>query len=483
MEEQTFPSIDVNSSVVYAVSNLTGLNLSTTEIPESKETTSGIPESPYTPWEQAIILFFLILMMIGTIIGNSLVCIAVALVKRLQTPSNLLILSLALSDLLVAVLVMPFAATNEAAGHWLLGDIVCDIFTSLDVILCTASILNLCMISVDRYLVITRPFQYAMKRTPRRMAVMIASVWMLSVVISIPPLLGWKSERPDYVCFISQNIGYQIYATLLSFYIPLMAMIFVYFRIWRVSSRLAKKEMKSQPGSIDKGAEILYLPSHRTPRHSKESDYGTHPNGILKNGGCGDNCSSKKSSKEEDESMLDMLANHRNNNRRRFTLKSLLSRNNKHSHKERRAIKTLGVIMGGFTACWLPFFILAVIRPFCGVNEENCSIPGSLMSIFNWLGYFNSFLNPLIYARFNREFRTPFIEILCCRCRKINIRIRSESYAEKYGEPTVLRDTTFRDSLKPVTDTVVRYDSQGVTNVHIGNGSADNYDKDRESVV
>ncbi|XP_048745615.2 5-hydroxytryptamine receptor 1-like [Ostrea edulis] len=483
MEENTFPSIDTNTSIVYSVSNLSVANFSTTEFPPPQETTAGRPESPYTPWEQAIMLFFLILMMIGTIIGNSLVCMAVALVKRLQTPSNLLILSLAVSDLLVAVLVMPFAATGEAAGHWPLGDIVCDIFTSLDVILCTASILNLCMISVDRYLVITRPFKYAMKRTPRRMAVMIASVWILSVVISIPPLLGWKSERPPYACLISQEIGYQIYATLLSFYIPLMAMIFVYFRIWRVSSRLAKKEIKSQPGSIDRGAEILYLPSYRTPRHSKESDYGTHPNGILKNGGCGDN-SSKKSSKEEEESMLDMIANHRNNNRRRFTVKSLLSRSSKHSsHKERRAIKTLGVIMGGFTACWLPFFILAVIRPVCGIHEENCSIPGSLMSIFNWLGYFNSFLNPLIYARFNREFRTPFIEILCCRCRKINIRIRSESYAEQYGEPTTLRDTTFRDSLKPVTDTVVRYDSQGVTNVYIGNGSADNCDKDRESVV
>lgn len=483
MEDFTFPSIDTNSSAGYSLSNVSVLNVSTTLAAVPHETAPQAPDSPYTPVEQAFMLFFLILMMIGTIIGNSLVCIAVALVKRLQTPSNLLILSLAVSDLLVAVLVMPFAATNEAAGHWPLGDIVCDIFTSLDVILCTASILNLCMISVDRYFVITRPFQYAMKRTPKRMGLMIASVWMLSVVISIPPLLGWKSEKPPFVCFISQEIGYQIYATLLSFYIPLMAMIFVYFGIWRVSSRLAKKEYKSQPGSIDRGTETLYLPSHRTPRNSKESDYGTHPNGILRNGGCEDNCSSKKSSKEEDEAMLDMLANHRNNNRRRFTVKSLLSRGSKNSHKERRAIKTLGVIMGGFTACWLPFFILAVIRPFCGIHEENCSIPGSLMSIFNWLGYFNSFLNPLIYARFNREFRTPFKEILCFRCRNINVRIRSESYAERYGETRTIPDTTFRDSLKPVTDTVVRYDSQGVTNVYVGNGNTNNHDKDRESVV
>lgn len=118
--------------------------------------------------------------------------------------------------------------------------------------------------------------------------------------------------------------------------------------------------------------------------------------------------------------------------------------------------------MGGFTACWLPFFILAVIRPF--VDED--VIPPVITSVFNWLGYFNSFLNPVIYARFNRDFRTPFKEILCLRCKGINVRIRSESYVEQYGP-----DPRLRDCLRPPTSSVVRYDSQGRTEVHLGNGS------------
>ncbi len=98
----------------------------------------------------------------------------------------------------------------QIMGTWVLGQAGCDAWTSLDVLLCTASILNLCAISIDRYFVITRPFQYAMKRTPKRMALMIAVVWVLSAVISIPPLLGWKVENENGVCIVSPLIGYQV---------------------------------------------------------------------------------------------------------------------------------------------------------------------------------------------------------------------------------------------------------------------------------
>ena len=101
-------------------------------------------------WQAWLIVVTCGLIVIGTIVGNILVCTAVAIVRRLRTPSNLLIVSLAVSDLLVAVLVMPLAAAYETTGSWEHGQPVCDMWTSLDVMLCTASILNLCAISIDR---------------------------------------------------------------------------------------------------------------------------------------------------------------------------------------------------------------------------------------------------------------------------------------------------------------------------------------------
>ena len=466
-DNTTFPA---NDGIGYEVTENGSLLsvVSTTSLVILQETVPPPPESDKAVWLQVVISIVLICLIIGTIIGNSLVCIAVSLVKRLQTPSNMLILSLALSDLLVAVCVMPFVAVNEIMGYWGAGNVVCDIFTSLDVTLCTASILNLCMISVDRYFVITRPFQYAVKRTPKRMALMIASVWVTSVLISVPPLLGWQTTNPVWVCTVSQDIGYQIYATLFAFYLPLTVMLVVYFRIYRVSSRLGKAEKKNALGSIDKGHEQIYIPSQKSSRSSGDSENNFIANGsLLRNGNGNGNGNHEK---DERDASLEMLGTNLEvkNRKRRFTLKSLLSRSQKvSSSKDRRATKTLGVIMGGFVACWLPFFILAVIRPFCGPHEEYCSIPGWITGFFAWCGYFNSFLNPLIYARFNREFRTPFVEILCFRCRGINSRIRSESYVELYGP-----DPTFRDSLRPPTETIVRYNSHGTTHVKLGNGNA-----------
>lgn len=90
------------------------------------------------------------LVILGTLFGNILVCVAVAVTRKLRTPSNSLIISLAFSDLLIAVAVMPFAAVLEVTGSWIFGQVVCDLWTSLDVLLCTSSILNLCVISIDR---------------------------------------------------------------------------------------------------------------------------------------------------------------------------------------------------------------------------------------------------------------------------------------------------------------------------------------------
>lgn len=84
------------------------------------------------------------------VMGNGLIIASVAFVKKLRQPANYLIVSLALSDFLVGLIVLPFTITNDILGHWLFGPIICDAHITFDVITCTASIMNLCMISIDR---------------------------------------------------------------------------------------------------------------------------------------------------------------------------------------------------------------------------------------------------------------------------------------------------------------------------------------------
>ncbi|KAK2157107.1 hypothetical protein LSH36_198g01016 [Paralvinella palmiformis] len=463
-----------------------GLSYNGTEPPGNwTNGTSGDPER-YAVWQASLIVLSCSLIIFGTILGNVLVCIAVAIVRKLRTPSNLLIVSLAVSDLLVAILVMPFAVTYEVMGMWQLGQTFCDAWTSLDVMLCTASILNLCMISIDRYSVITRPLQYAIKRTPKRMAMMIGAVWITSAVITIPPLFGWQSEPEVGQCSVSQEIGYQFYATIGAFYIPLTVMIIIYYRIYMVSSRIARAEAKSMP--VTCLGHAAPLPSGSTTPIRKDS-----PGGIG-GGTCGlvvappaaaytereenhnlPNGSARTAGATADDSLLQMIpkadgGGGRPDEHKLFgglfrkskaaaPAKPIPAAPNRTSFsKERKATKTLGVIMGAFTACWLPFFMVALIRPY-----HPDAIPQWLHSLFLWLGYANSFLNPVIYARFNREFRTPFKEILLFRCMDIDHRLRMEMYTEQYGP---------RRSIRNSRDTVVHYHSQGQTFVKLGNGQS-----------
>lgn len=420
-------------------SNMTDATLATTS-------SFGRYSSSYLPWKVALTVGACGIIVCGTIVGNILVCIAVAIVRRLRTPSNLLIVSLAVSDLLVAILVMPFATMYEVTGRWDLGQAICDTWTSLDVFLCTASILNLCAISVDRYFVITRPFQYAMKRTPVRMAMMIVFVWILSALISIPPLFsGGKTNHQSGQCAVSQAIWYQFYATIGAFYLPLGVMIVIYTRIYLVSSRIANAEARSKPViAISAGNSqciVAGTGSHiptsgsTTPLRKESASAsdrvsvltlnnctGRHGNGCRLAGG-GRDCSLGS------ELLPSSTTSAGSEHRFRLFGKSRLNRIS--ASNERKATKTLGVIMGAFTACWLPFFILALIKPFCK-HPDTC-IPHWLNSLLLWLGFTNSFLNPIIYARFNRDFRTPFKHILQCHVRDINIRLRSENYAEQFG--------------------------------------------------
>jgi len=85
------------------------------------------------------------------------------------------------------------------------------------------------------------------------------------------------------------------------------------------------------------------------------------------------------------------------------------SREQRELRRERKAARTLAIITGTFILCWLPFFILAILRPFCG---DSCRYPHVVVSVIGWLGYVNSLLNPVIYTIFNPDFRSAFSRIL-----------------------------------------------------------------------
>ena len=181
----------------------------------------------------------LTLLILTTIIGNIFVIIAILVERNLQTFGNYLVFSLAIADLMVAGLVMPIAAIYEVTGQWIFNSTLCDFWTCIDVLSCTASILHLVAIALDRYWAVTN-IDYIHSRSSKSIGLLICAVWTVAVIISAAPILGWKDT--DYFkrieiekkCLISQDVAYQVLATCATFYAPLIVILILYWKIFKV---------------------------------------------------------------------------------------------------------------------------------------------------------------------------------------------------------------------------------------------------------
>ncbi|VDM41311.1 unnamed protein product [Toxocara canis] len=140
------------------------------------------------------------LMILATLIGNALIMLAVLLVRKLKQPANFLLVSLAFADFCVGLVVMPLALVDLLTDRWILGEALCRLWTSADQTLCTASIINLCMISVDRFCAVSRPLRYAAQRTRTRICCYVVIVWIVALIVSVSPLVIWPAKRIEGTC-------------------------------------------------------------------------------------------------------------------------------------------------------------------------------------------------------------------------------------------------------------------------------------------
>lgn len=133
--------------------------------------------------------------MVLTVVGNMLVIITVVHFRQLHTPTNLFILSLALADLLVGGISMPFSMLRAVETCWYFGTLFCKIHTCLDIMCCVSSILNLNMISIDRYYAISHPLLYKSKITMSVAFIVVYTLWIVSAAYAFTSLfLEFKSS-------------------------------------------------------------------------------------------------------------------------------------------------------------------------------------------------------------------------------------------------------------------------------------------------
>jgi len=154
-----------------------------------------------------IVVASLLTVVIGaTMFGNLLVGLALFRFRSLRTVSNFLIGNLALSDFLLATAVLPLSTANECLGHWVFGRVACNVWLIVDVLCCTASLWNICIIALDRFTATLYPIWYRERRSSHQALLYVAVVWSLSTAVCVPPLLGWNDLTGNYVRDNTTNV-------------------------------------------------------------------------------------------------------------------------------------------------------------------------------------------------------------------------------------------------------------------------------------
>ncbi|KAM9370372.1 5-hydroxytryptamine receptor 6 [Phaethornis superciliosus] len=322
-------------------------------------------------WVAAFLCFIILL----TTVGNFLLILLIVTQRSLRNTSNYFLVSLFMSDLMVGLVVMPPAMLNQLYGRWVLRGDFCSLWYSFDVMCCSASILNLCVISLDRYLLIISPLKYKLRMTSCRALWLILATWTLAVLASFLPIkMGWHklefevqalnvtSPGDDDQCRLLVSLPYALVASCLTFFLPSAAISFTYCRIL-----LAARKQAVQVASLTSNMATATTADGTTPQV---------PCALSQPGGTSES--------------------------RRFT--------NKHSKKALKASLTLGILLGMFFVAWLPFFVTNMTQAVC-----SC-VPAGFFDVLTWLGYCNSTMNPIIYPLFMRDFKRAMGKFLpCCR--------------------------------------------------------------------
>ncbi|XP_069461121.1 trace amine-associated receptor 5-like, partial [Ambystoma mexicanum] len=284
--------------------------------------------------------------MLLIVVGNLLVIISISHFKILHNPTHCLLLSLALADLLLGLTVLPPSISRSVEGCWYFGNHFCRLHTFLDTVFCLVSILHLCFIAVDRYWAICFPLEYHTKFTNREACMYIGVAWCLPV--------GYTSV------FLYTNVV-EGGLTHLLLDMPCVGSCQLLFnKLWG----------------------WLNCPMFFLPCIIMITLY-------MK---------------------IFIVANRQAREIKAMNIRAGSSVPTGASKTEWKAAKTLGIAMGVYLLCWLPFTIDTMVDSLL-----NFVTPALLFDIFIWFAYLNSACNPLIYAFSYRWFRKAMITIITCR--------------------------------------------------------------------
>ncbi|XP_031555265.1 octopamine receptor 1-like [Actinia tenebrosa] len=292
----------------------------------------------------------------ATIVGNTLIYAAIAKFQMLRTPTNIILVSLASTDLAM-VLVMSLHAITDLSDYWIFGELWCDIVATLGLVLALVSILHLCVLSIDRYLAIKTPLRYPLTVTKRRVYMCLVFIWTFPTIFLNLPVADYHFRSEVYGCGtayrVSESFKFKPYIFVVVFLfvvVPFGIMLYTHAFVFRIALTHVKRLSTVERSLRTRGEE------------TESTQRRTQPVMSVK--------------------------------------------------REIKSAKTFALVIGVFLFCYTPFFVTGTYRRVAGPE----AIHNLATFITTWLAFANSFSNPLVYSLRYSPFKKAFRKL--CRCEK-----------------------------------------------------------------
>ncbi|CAF0823387.1 unnamed protein product [Brachionus calyciflorus] len=411
----------------------------------------------FDPWLTITIAIIASMMSLITIIGNVFVITAFIIDKNLRKYSNYFILNLSIADLLIGILIPPYAPFLLNKRLWKFGKLACTIWLVFDYVVGSASVLCIVVISLDRYLLVSRGLKYVSGQKVTKAIIIMLTVWSIAFFNYAPAIIFWEiisgrqtvKEGECQVAF-HDNLVYLTATACVEFFAPLISIcglnLAVYLNIRKRSRGLIRTENPkfNLVKKLSKKADIINEDLNKTnPENEKLNEKVVHSISSSVSSSMEDlnKCKSIKEEHNKNESSY-LIHDFDNDNRlKRKKSKSLISvdkdanhnyennlptvvkqtnrnayisakpkrtmSNNRTLTKDKKAARSLFILVFVFVFCWAPYTFLTLIKAVWPsiINDH-------VYEFSFWLLWFNSTLNPILYPFLHVKFRKAFCKIL-----------------------------------------------------------------------
>ncbi|XP_006138242.2 cholecystokinin receptor type A isoform X2 [Pelodiscus sinensis] len=364
-----------------------------------------------------ILLYSLIFLL--SVLGNTLVITVLIRNKRMRTVTNIFLLSLAVSDLMLCLFCMPFTLIPNLLKDFIFGIAVCKTATYFMGVSVSVSTFNLVAISLERYSAICKPLQSRVWQTKSHALKVIAATWCVSFTIMSPypiysklvPFTKQNNSTANMCRFLwPSNVTQQswyIFLLLILFLIPGIVMMIAYGLISLELYRGIKFDISQRKSSRERKA---------STSSNKYED--------------GDGCYMQKTKKKRKMPLQQLSAS---SSTKVDRVRSTSSAANLMAKK--LVIRMLMVIVILFFLCWTPIFSVNAWRAFDTASADQL-LSGAPISFIHLLSYTSACVNPIIYCFMNKRFRMGFLATFsCCAKQKLPV-TRGEVGDEEEGKTT-----------------------------------------------